>query len=103
MHLLDPFGLPPATPPERLPDEEEELVTADHVEEEELASEAPSVEVLEPEEEVTSSDFDPAMRLQDAPNTWLGDDDAPPEAEPTGDEAAVESYAPLTDSGGQGI
>jgi hypothetical protein len=103
MHLLDPYGLPPATPPERLPDEEEELVTADHVEEEELASEAPSVEVLEPGEDVAISDLDPAMRLQDAPNTWLGDDEAPPEAEPEGDTSTVEPYAPLTDSGGQGI
>jgi hypothetical protein len=103
MHLLDPYGLPPSTEPERLPDEDGQLTTADHIEEEELAREAPSVERLEPGQDRASSDLDAAMRLQDAPTTWLGGDDAAPDAEQESAGSDAEPYAPLTDSGGQGI
>lgn len=103
MYLLDPYGLPPATEPESLPDEDGQITTPDHVEEEQLAREANGVERMEPGQDQASSDLDPAMRLQDAPNTWLGGDDTPPEAEQESGGQDAEPYAPLTDSGGQGI
>lgn len=103
MDLLDPYGLPPATPRERPAGDEESIETPEHAEEEDLAREAPEVETVEPGPGVAGDDLDPAMRLQDAPSTWLGGADAPPEPEQDSDVAPAEPFAPLTDSGGQGI
>lgn len=103
MRLLDPYGLGGLELPEPVDTDDDEIITAAHEEEHELAERAPSVERLVSSPDMSTSDIDPSLRLQDSPDGWFDqpDEEALPE-EPASEEAP-EEYAPLVDSGGQGI
>ena len=102
MHSLDPAA------PEEPPTGADTVTEASLYEQEvELAQSAPSVDVLEPAPTPSASDLDPALRLQDAPANWAGAGDVGPVGEPAPEadpgNPAAEPYAPLADSGRQGI
>jgi hypothetical protein len=107
MHLFDPYGFG-ATVPEQPPEEEWD---AAHAEEVELARAAPAVEQLEYGATEETSALDPALRLQDAMGPLLRRGHA---LDPAGGDAAdedaadvdggdAEPYAPLVDTGDQGL
>ncbi|GAC1447320.1 MAG: hypothetical protein PVSMB4_02440 [Ktedonobacterales bacterium] len=103
MHLIDPYGIGSNTPAEPAADAHADLSSPTHDAEVQLAASAPDVEVVSPGETASGSDLDPAMRLQDAPATWVESeaDTAVPDAAPS--DAGAEPYAPLQQSGDQGI
>jgi hypothetical protein len=107
MRLLDPYGYGGLDLPEPADTDDDEIITAAHEEEHELAEHAPSVEHLASSPDMSTSDIDPSLRLQDGPETWFDqpDEEAGPEESASEDtsEEAPEEYAPLVDSGGQGI
>jgi hypothetical protein len=103
MHLLDPYGLGPATTSQSPAGEDEVAPAPGHAAEVELARQAASAEILEPDEDVSSSSIDPALRLQDAPEDWVGNEGGAQASEDATAEPAGEPYAPLIDSGGQGV
>ena len=104
MHLLDPYGLDGASPSPSAEAEAEAQTQAIHAAEQALAQQAPIVEQVIPAADGSTSDMDPALHLQDAVTTWLDSGDAHEStSESADDEASVEPYAPLMDSGDQGI
>jgi hypothetical protein len=108
MRLLDPYGYSGLELPEPSDtDDDDEIITAAHEEEHELAEQAPLVEHLVSSPDMSTSDIDPSLRLQDSPEGWLdqpGEEAGPEEpASEESSEEAPEEYAPLVDSGGQGI
>ncbi len=104
MRLLDPYGLgglEPSGP--AYTDDDDEIVTAAHEEEHELAEQAPSVEHLASSPDMPTSDIDPSLRLQDSPDSWRDQPSEETGADEPASEETPEEYAPLVDSGGQGI
>jgi hypothetical protein len=75
--LADPFGfgVGPGTS-EEAADPKEPIPTSEHAAGEQVLDQTDGVNVVAPDAEARSSDLDPAMHLQDAPGTWLGEGDA---------------------------
>lgn len=104
---VDPYGLGPSTPEPPAADSQEPILPPEYAEEVERAGDATSVEPDTPDLDADSSDLDPALRMQEAPGTWSGADDASQQGA-EGDAAQLDlgdgdTYAPLDDSGDQGM
>lgn len=104
--LIDPFGFGLAANEPRDPGEATNapMPSPEGEAQAELAAQAEAgagVDIMMPTKDADSSDLSPVMRLQDTPDTWL-DAPADPEQGNAGD-ADAPYYAPVDDSGGQGI
>jgi hypothetical protein len=108
MNLLDPYGLGPSTPDNADASPDQPIAVPERQEEVDLAAVTPASEQQPVNEDLSLSGLDPALRLQDGVGTWprtddvtpdeIGSADAPDPAEPD-----PQPFAPLSDSGGQGI
>ena len=108
MYLFDPFGIGASTPDEPAEHTDQPIAVPERQTEVELAHGIPAEEQQPASEDLSASGLDPAMRLQDGVGTWSeGDDVTPSEVgstdSPEPGEPVPEPFAPLTDSGGQGI
>lgn len=108
MHLLDPYGLGASTPTPPASDPEQPLPVPERQEEVDLAQGSPPEEQQPLSESIAISGLDPALRMQDGVGTWpdAGDttaDEVGSADFPDGAEPDAEPFAPLTDSGGQGL
>jgi hypothetical protein len=108
MNLLDPFGLGPSTPTPADASTGQPLAVPGRQAEVDLARGTPATEHQPLSENMSVSGLDPALRLQDGVGTWPQTDDTSPEdvgaadaPDPTTPDP--QPFAPLTDSGGQGI
>jgi hypothetical protein len=104
--LIDPFGFGLAASEPRDPGEgtNAPMPAPEGAAEAELAAQAEAgagADVVTPTEDVASSDLDPVLRLQDTPDTWLDDQTGAGSDVQEGEDLTY--YAPLEDSGGQGV
>jgi hypothetical protein len=104
---VDPYGLGPSMPEPPAADSQDPILPPEYAEEGERAGDATFVEPDAPDRDADSSDLDSASGMQEAPGTWSGADDASPQGA-EGDAAQLDLgdgdiYAPLDDSGDQGM